>query len=275
MQIFTDPVALNQAAIAARDNGKRIGFVPTMGFLHRGHTSLMTQLRPRCDLLIVSIYVNEKQFGPDEDLDRYPRDPEGDLAKCEAAGVDWVFMPSALYPEDFRTQVSVSGLKEGLCGGSRPVFFDGIATVVARLFGLTRCHVACFGEKDYQQLLIVRQLSRDLALGVEVVGGALVRDDDGLALSSRNKYLSAEERTRALTLSGALRAMREAHAAGETDAAALIALGRGLLDVDEFDYLELRDASDLTPLTVVDRPARALVGCYIGKTRLIDNMAVG
>lgn len=272
MDILRTPEAMMAAADGWRRAGLRIGLVPTMGYLHSGHVSLMQALRGRCDRLVVSIYVNPLQFGPTEDLSRYPRDPRGDAEKCEGAGVDAIFMPDDLYPLGFCTSVKVSGLTEGLCGRSRPTHFEGVTTVVCRLFGLTRCDVAIFGEKDYQQLAVLRRMTSDLALPVEVLGGALVRDDDGLALSSRNIYLSPEERRRALSLSASLRAMAEAVRGGERSVANLRALAS--LDVDRLDYLEVVDADSLQPLTTVDRPARALVAAFVGRTRLIDNVAL-
>lgn len=222
MHVVGSPEAMVAWADAARAEGHRIGLVPTMGFLHRGHVSLMERLRPRVDRLVVSIFVNPLQFGPNEDLDRYPRDPEGDGARCEAAGVDCLFVPDDMYPDGFQTEVSVHQLTTGLCGASRPGHFEGVCTVVARLFGLTRCHEACFGEKDYQQLMVIRRMVEDLAMPVKIVPGALVRDDDGLALSSRNKYLSPTERSRALSLHRALQSMADGAAQGETSAAALL-----------------------------------------------------
>jgi len=254
--------------------GGRIGLVPTMGFLHDGHLSLMSTLRSRVDHLVVSIYVNPLQFGAGEDLDRYPRDPEGDAAKCRSVGVDCLFSPADLYPDGFSTAVSVHGVSEGLCGAHRPGHFDGVCTVVARLFGLTRCDQAIFGEKDYQQLAVIRRMVRDLALPVDIVPGALVRDPDGLAMSSRNTYLSPSERARGLSLHRALHAMRQAVEGGTLEVGALVALGAGLLEVDELDYLEVVDADDLRPLIMVDRPARALVAGRVGRTRLIDNLAL-
>jgi len=252
----------------------RIGLVPTMGFLHQGHTSLMERLRPMVDTLVVSIFVNPLQFGPNEDLDRYPRDPVGDAEKCEAAGADVLFMPTDFYSEDFSTQVSVARLTDRLCGANRPGHFDGVTTVVARLFGVTRCQAACFGEKDYQQLAVIRRMVRDLALPVEVVGAPLIRDSDGLALSSRNKYLSDRDRDRALSLHRALFAMQAAHQAGQHDAAALLRLGTERLSADRVDYLEIVDATSLLPISDVDRPARALVAAHFGATRLIDNIGL-
>lgn len=277
MKLCHDQDALQRVLLERRSRGERIGFVPTMGFLHAGHTSLMDRARSLCDHLVVSIFVNPLQFGPGEDLDRYPRDHEGDAAKCRAHGVDTLFLPpeAAFYPADRSTTVSVGGLSAGLCGADRPGHFDGVTTVVARLFGLVQPHVAVFGEKDYQQLAIIRRMVRDLAMPVEVVGGPLVRDSDGLALSSRNKYLQPDQRARALSLSGALRAMAAAAAAGEDDVGALLAIGHGTVDADQLDYLEIRCAESLAPLLVLDRPARAFVAARYGATRLIDNLAVG
>jgi pantoate--beta-alanine ligase len=275
MQRVVDPAEVTAIADGWRRVGLRVGLVPTMGFLHVGHSSLMERLRSQCDRLIVSIFVNPLQFGPTEDLARYPRDLEGDERRCREAGVDLVFCPTTLYPPGFSTEVKVSGLTETLCGAARPTHFAGVTTVVARLFGLTRCDVACFGEKDWQQLVVIRRMVEDLALPVRLVPGPLIRDDDGLALSSRNTYLSADERRRALSLSRALRGIQAAAAAGERDVAALLAGGRAALDVDRLDYLEIVDAASLAPLGSVEGSARALVAGYVGRTRLIDNVALG
>lgn len=263
-------------AAAEHRAGRTIGFVPTMGFLHQGHRSLMAQARPACDRLVVSIYVNPLQFGPTEDLSRYPRDPEGDSAACAAEGVDVLFMPPQLYPPGFATVVAVQGLTDHLCARSRPGHMEGVATVCTRLFNLVRCDLAVFGEKDFQQLMVIRRMVEDLAIPTRIVPGALVRDDDGVALSSRNAYLSPDERARARSLSRALTAMVEAERAGQRDAAALIELGRARIDCDRFDYLEVMDAETLQPIHQVgDRPARALVAAWFGATRLIDNVPLG
>lgn len=273
MQTWTDPLALQAEALRRRARGERIGFVPTMGFLHRGHTSLMDIARERCDWLVVSIYVNPLQFGPGEDLDAYPRDPDGDARRCLEHGVDAILMPSELYAPGHATRVNVTGLSQGLCGADRPTHFEGVTTVVARLFGLVQPHVAVFGEKDFQQLATVRRMVQDLAMPVDVVGGPLVRDDDGVALSSRNAYLSSTERLRARSISRALQAMAASSAAGETDVAALLERGREVLDVDQLDYLEVRAEADLAPLTHLDgRPARAFAAARVGRPRLIDNL---
>lgn len=274
MQTLSDWRAVQAQALARRARGERVGFVPTMGFLHRGHTSLFDLARARCDWLVASIYVNPLQFGAGEDLSTYPRDPEGDAAKARAHGVDCLFTPPDLYDPDHSTRVRVTGLTEGLCGASRPTHFEGVTTVVARLFGVVQPHVAVFGEKDYQQLAVIRRMVRDLALPVEVLGGPLVRDEDGVALSSRNAYLSPVERRRARSLSRALFALAEAARGGERSAEALLAAARAAVDCDRLDYLELRDAVSLQPLRVVDRPARAFGAAFYGRTRLIDNVAV-
>ena len=256
----------------ALDRHQRIGFVPTMGYLHQGHTALMDIARQHCDCLVVSIFVNPLQFGPNEDLDRYPRDPEGDAAKCEAHGTDILFMPSSLYASDHSTTVQVEGLSTGLCGASRPTHFNGVTTVVARLFGLVQPKIAVFGEKDFQQLAIIRRMVRDLAMPIQIIGGPLVRDSDGLALSSRNRYLSPNERRRALTLHQSLCGLQAAVHNGERDVQRLLTAAKSQLDVDALDYLEIRDPDSLLPLSTITGPARAFVAAKLGQTRLIDNM---
>jgi pantoate--beta-alanine ligase len=274
MKTILQPEAMRDLAADWRGEGLRIGFVPTMGFLHRGHVTLMERLRPEVDRLVVSVYVNPLQFGANEDLSRYPRDADGDASKCKAAGADALFMPKDLYPDGFSTSIHVHRLTEGLCGQFRPGHFEGVATVCARLFGLVGCDVAILGEKDWQQLAVVRRMVRDLALPVQILGGDLIRDDDGVALSSRNVYLSPDERVRARSLSRCLFAMRGAAAAGETSIPRLIEVGRAVMEADTVQYLEIVGADDLVPLALLDRPARALVAAYVGRTRLIDNVAL-
>lgn len=272
MRIIRSVDEMHDQALAWRRAGKEVGFVPTMGYLHRGHTTLIERMRPRCDVLVVSIYVNPLQFGPNEDLARYPRDPEGDAAKCEAAGCDVLFMPENLYPPDFRTTVSVRGLTARWEGAHRPTHFDGVATVVCRLFGLVQPTAAMFGEKDYQQYAVLRSMARDLAMGIEIVPGPLVRDDDGLALSSRNVYLTADQRRRALSLHRALFHMREMTA---TSAAERIAAGLARIEADSVDYLAIVDPDTLEPVDTIDRPLRALLVARYGPVRLLDNVALG
>jgi pantoate--beta-alanine ligase len=266
-------------AEATRRAGRRLALVPTMGYLHAGHVRLMVEARARADLVAVSIFVNPSQFGPSEDLARYPRDLPGDLARCAAAGVDVVFHPEAseIYPPGHQTFVEVTELSRGLCGDRRPGHFRGVATVVTQLFALLRPHVAIFGEKDYQQLQVIRRLARDLHLGVEVVGMPIVREPDGLAMSSRNAYLSAAERSRALALFRGLEAARGLFAGGERSGQSLAGTVRDALRAAEVreDYVEVVDAGSLQPLKRVDRPARLLVAAFVGATRLIDNVALG
>ena len=276
LRVVSSPRELADLCEDARRDGRKIALVPTMGALHAGHVSLLEHARRRADVVVLTIFVNPTQFAPTEDLSRYPRDLDGDLAKARAAGVDLAFTPAAdaMYAKDHATTVRVAGLTEGMCGASRPGHFEGVATVVTKLFALVRPHVAVFGQKDYQQLAVIRRLARDLDLGVEIVGAPIARDADGLALSSRNVYLSAEERSSALALSRALAAAEAAVAKGERDAATLVELARGILAADpgiRLDYVELRDAESLTTLTRLDRPGVLALAAFLGKTRLIDN----
>jgi pantoate--beta-alanine ligase len=275
-QIISGPAEMTAWSRAARARGETIAFVPTMGALHAGHVALLAEGRRRADRLALSIFVNPTQFGPNEDLARYPRDLPGDLAKAAGAGTDVAFVPEAvdIYPAGFQTTIEVRDLARGLDGVSRPGHFAGVATVVAKLFNIVQPDLAIFGEKDFQQLAIVRRLVADLAMGIKIVGLPTVREPDGLAMSSRNAYLSPAERTRALSISRALGAAREQAAAGERDAAALVAAARAALDVDRLDYLELCDAETLVPLTQVDRPAVLLAAVFVGRTRLIDNVRI-
>jgi len=280
MHIFRTPAEVSAWAETERRQGRRVGLVPTMGFLHRGHLSLMEGSRARTDVTLVSIFVNPTQFGPNEDLARYPRDLEGDLRKCREAGVDAVFSPEAgaMYPPGHRTFVEVTELQDGLCGARRPGHFRGVATVVTQLFALARPHVGVFGEKDWQQLQIIRRLALDLHLGVEVIGMPIVREPDGLALSSRNAYLSGPERARALALGRGLRAAQDRWKAGERRADAVREAVRSELRAAEVreDYVELVGPDTLEPLDRAERPdARLLVAGFVGTTRLIDNTAIG
>jgi pantoate--beta-alanine ligase len=277
LEIIKTPAAMRARSSAWRQAGRRIAFVPTMGYLHQGHVSLLDEGRRRGDVLVLSIFVNPTQFGPKEDLSRYPRDLDGDLAKAERAGVDVAYVPAAaaMYPAGYQTFVDVERLREGLCGASRPGHFRGVATVVLKLFNAVQPTVALFGAKDYQQLQVIRRMARDLDLDVEVVGMPIVREPDGLAMSSRNAYLSADERQRALALSRALGRARAAFAGGERDSAALTAQARQVLDEAggiRLDYLELRDGESLDVLEGrIERPALLAVAAFVGNTRLIDN----
>jgi pantoate--beta-alanine ligase len=281
-ELITDPLAWQARCLAARDAGARLALVPTMGFMHDGHASLLREARRRADaggrrgLALATIFVNPTQFGPNEDLSRYPRDLEGDLAKCGAAGIDWVLAPSdprAMFAEGHETWVTVDRASQGLCGASRPGHFRGVATVVAKLFNLSRPHVALFGEKDFQQLAVIRAMARDLAFGLEVAGMPIVREPDGLALSSRNAYLSADERRRALALSAALVEAAEAAARGERDAAALRARARARIEAApaRLEYVEIVHPDTLAPVARAEPGSRMLVAAFFGSTRLIDN----
>ena len=267
---------------ALHARGERLALVPTMGFLHEGHTSLIREGVERADKVAVSIFVNPTQFGPNEDLERYPRDLSGDLAKCAEAGAWLVYAPTSpaeVYPEGFQTWVQVTGLELGLCGGTRPGHFKGVATVVSKLLVLFRPHVALFGQKDYQQLAVIRRMVRDLDLDAwtEIVGLPTVREADGLAKSSRNAYLSPDERQRALSLKRGLDAAAALFAAGERDARKLVEAARTELSrgVDRIDYVELVDALSLEPVETVTGPVCLLEAGFVGKTRLIDNQVLG
>ncbi len=256
-----------------------IGMVPTMGYLHRGHLSLIERARAESQSVVVSIFVNPTQFGPNEDFNRYPRDLPRDLALCEQAGVDVVFAPDAseVYPPGFATYVEVTGLQERWEGTSRPGHFRGVATVVARLFRLARPDRAYFGEKDYQQLQIVRRMVQDLALDVEVIACPTVREADGLALSSRNAYLDASARADAVALYEALRAAQECANSGERDVPVLVTAMRAAVaryPAVELDYVAIVEPRTLEPLATLEHEARALIAARVGGVRLIDNAPI-
>ena len=276
--ILRSAAQVRARVLALRARGERLALVPTMGFLHEGHLALMREGKRRSGVCAASIFVNPTQFAPGEDLSRYPRDEAGDLKKCQRAGVDFVWVPEAkeVYPEGFQTSVEVSELQEGLCGASRPGHFRGVATVVAKLFNLFRPDVALFGEKDYQQLKIVERLAQDLDCGVEVVGMPIVRESDGLAMSSRNAYLAKDERARALGLFRALQAALQMRANGELRAARLCDAARAELEAVKVraDYVALVDSKTLRPVEIADVPARLLIAAFVGRTRLIDNLAI-
>jgi len=262
----------------ARRAGETVGLVPTMGFFHEGHRSLMRAARASHDLVVTTIFVNPLQFGENEDLAGYPRDLDADTAAAEAEGVDVLFVPSVpeMYPEPTVTTVHVAGLTEGLCGAARPTHFDGVTTVVAKLFSIVGPCTAYFGRKDFQQLAVVRRMTADLDLPVQVVGYPLVREPDGVAMSSRNAYLSAEERERATGIVASLRAAAAAVEGGERDPERVRAAveaevtGHGL----ELEYAEVRRAADLAPLSIIDGEVVVAVAAAVGKARLIDNVTM-
>lgn len=270
---------VRERVCALRSRGQKLALVPTMGYLHEGHLSLMREGKRRAQVCAASLFVNPRQFGPNEDLGRYPRDEAGDLEKCRRAGVDFLWAPEAaeVYPKGFQTSVKVAELEKGLCGASRPHHFEGVATVVAKLFNVFRPDVALFGQKDYQQLKIIERLNRDLDFGIEIVGMPIVRESDGLAMSSRNAYLTSEERARALGLSRAIRAAEHMRENGELRAARLLDAARAELEAVQarIDYLALVDPETLEPLETAEGPARILVAAFVGRTRLIDNSLVG
>ncbi|MPM95770.1 Pantothenate synthetase [bioreactor metagenome] len=279
MKIFTQPQELQAFALAARRAGKRIALVPTMGFLHDGHASLIDIARRRGDEVIVSIFVNPTQFGPTEDLDQYPRDFEHDCALCEAHGATVIFapQPESMYASDRSVWVDESALSKVLCGQSRPIHFRGVLTVVAKLFNLAQPDVAVFGRKDAQQAILIRRMVRDLNFPVEIVLGELIRDRDGVALSSRNRYLSADERTRARAISQAvLKAQRELDGAPLRDVAGVVAevAERIAAAGGRIDYVEARDAETLEPPSAQTTELLLAVAAFFGATRLIDNCFV-
>ena len=275
-QVVCSPDAMRALAEDQRRDGRRICVVPTMGYLHEGHLSLLRAGRARCDMLVVTIFVNPTQFGPNEDLDRYPRDEAGDLARAKECGVNIAFCPDAaqMYPDGYQTYVEVRQLSRPLCGTSRPGHFSGVASVVGKLFHITQPHVAVFGQKDFQQLALIRRMVRDLDFGIEIVGVPIVREPDGLAMSSRNAYLSQQQRAQATALYRGLRAAREKLAAGNSDAATLVATARAPIEASpaaKIDYVELRDADSLELIDRIERPAVLAMAVLFGNTRLIDN----
>lgn len=278
MQTIDRKAELLEALGAFRAAGETVALVPTMGALHDGHLALVDEARRRAHRVVVSIFVNPKQFGPNEDFDAYPRRAEADSNKLSSANVDILWMPSVdeMYPQGFATNITVASLPDRLCGAARPGHFDGVATVVAKLFSQVCPDVAIFGEKDWQQLAIIRRMTADLDLGVEVVGFPTQREDDGLARSSRNAYLTEEERTAAVALPRALgsgaRAIENGTSVSEAIASVHAALEKA--GFDAADYVELVDAETLQPLEKLDRPARILAAARLGKARLIDNLPV-
>jgi pantoate--beta-alanine ligase len=275
----TTVAEVRAACDAARADGRRVGFVPTMGYFHEGHRSLMRAARADNDLVVVSLFVNPTQFGPNEDLAAYPRDLEGDAAAAAAEGVDVLFLPEVdeMYRAGARTTVHVSGLTEHLCGASRPGHFDGVTTIVAKLFAIVGPARAYFGRKDAQQLAVIRRMTTDLDLPVDVVGCPLVREPDGLALSSRNVYLDPDARQAATILSAALYVASEAVVRGQRDAAAVRRLVVDTIaNVPQvrIDYVEVVDATTLEPVERLTGDTLVALAAFVGKARLIDNVTI-
>lgn len=279
MMIINKPAEMQRRALAWKRAGRTVGFVPTMGYLHEGHASLMRLARPRCDVLVVSIFVNPAQFGPNEDLDAYPRDFERDEKLCAAEQVDAVFYPSAesMYAQDASVWIDEEALSAGLCGGSRPGHFRGVCTVVAKLFNLVQPDLAVFGEKDAQQLRIIERMVRDLNMPIGIVRGAIVREADGLAMSSRNRYLSPEERVSARCLREALDLAERLIGEGARSAEAVREAMRRLIEQTPgavIDYLALVDDASLVPAEPLQGSILIALAVKIGTTRLIDNRVV-
>lgn len=276
MKIITTVSEMQHLSLAARSQGQRIAFVPTMGFLHQGHLSLMEQGRKDCDLLVLSIFVNPTQFGQGEDFDSYPRDLTRDSELAQSAGVDVIFAPTAdqMYPRGYATTVHIDGLTNSLCGASRPGHFDGVTTVVSKLFNIVQPHQAYFGMKDFQQLAVIQQMVRDLNMPIQVFGMPIVREEDGLAMSSRNTNLSAELRQQGLALIDAIRQVISLAKAGQIDSAQLISVVKKRIESEaaaEIDYIQICHDQTLADMTTVDEHSVILLAVRFGAVRLIDN----
>ena len=279
MEVIESVKEMKDKSLGIRRSGKNIAFVPTMGFLHEGHLSLLRTGRSRADVLVLSIFVNPAQFGPKEDYNEYPRDMEGDLSKADTSGADIVFTRSAgdMYPEGFQTSIKIEKIPQHLCGLSRPGHFEGVATIVAKLFNIVRPHIAIFGQKDYQQLTVIHRMVTDLDMGIEIVGVPTVREPDGLAMSSRNKYLNSEERASALCLKKSIDMALDYAKSGERDSAIIISSIRELILSHPFTNIEYVSICD--PLTMEDKEKISgetllALAVKVGKTRLIDNCLI-
>lgn len=277
MNVVKGVAEMKALSVSLKREGKTISFVPTMGALHEGHLTLMAEGKKRADVLVASVFVNPTQFGPGEDYKKYTRDTEGDLGKMSRAGVDIAFFPGPeeIYPPGFQTYVEVTELEKPLCGASRPGHFRGVATVVLKLFNIVRPDVALFGRKDYQQLQVIKRMVRDLDLDVQIVGMPIVREASGLAMSSRNAYLSEEQRTRAVALSKALGEIKRKFDGGERKASVLLESGKRILSdssAGEIDYLEIRNGDTLEEVMLASPGDVAALAVKVGRARLIDNI---
>jgi pantoate--beta-alanine ligase len=278
MEIIVQATEMQQRSEQYRREGMTIAFVPTMGYLHNGHLSLMREGRKRGEVLVISIFVNPTQFGPGEDYDRYPRDMKRDLKLVQEVGVDICFTPSTreMYPDGFQTAVEVQQVTKNLCGISRPHHFRGVTTVVAKLFNIVKPHLAFFGQKDYQQLIAIKRMIKDLNMDIEVIGLPTIREVDGLAMSSRNAYLSPKQRKEALSLYRALVKAEELFGRGERNAAMLLREIRGTIEEEgnsvKIDYAKICDADTLEDIEEIKAKAIIALAVSIGKTRLIDNI---
>lgn len=276
MRIIENVAEMQQQADAWRQEGKRIALVPTMGYFHEGHLELMRTVRDHGDLLVISIFVNPTQFGPGEDLERYPRDLERDVRLAREVGVDVAFVPPRreMYPDGYQTFVDVREITQPLCGKSRPAFFRGVTTVVSKLFNIIKPHVAIFGEKDFQQLMTVRQMVADLNMDIEILGHPTVRETDGLAMSSRNAYLTPEQRLKGLRLSQSLKKAQELVNKGERRADAILGRVKEILAEGgevRIDYAELRNPQTFQEVSQVNGPTLLALAVFVGMARLIDN----
>ncbi len=277
IEIITTTKMMRARSDRMRRQFKTIVFIPTMGFLHEGHLSLIQEGRKHGDDMVVSIFVNPTQFGPGEDLKSYPRNVERDLELLQKQGVNAVFTPDAkeIYGKKFQAYVTLEKLPNYLCGATRPIHFRGVATVVAKLFNIIKPHVAVFGRKDYQQLVVIRQMVRDLDFGIEIIGAPTVREPDGLAMSSRNKYLTSEQRMSALSLNKSLHKAKELINSGIRDAATIIDAATELIQSypeTDIDYIAICDPETLMDIKAIDRPVVMALAVKVGKARLIDNM---
>jgi pantoate--beta-alanine ligase len=279
MNIIKTVKEMQLCADSARFERKKIALVPTMGYLHEGHLSLVRIARKICDLLVVSIFVNPSQFAPHEDFDAYPRDFQRDYDMIEAEGVDIIFAPETdeLYPAGFQTYVSLEKIPTHLCGISRPTFFRGVATVVTKLFNIVKPHKAVFGKKDYQQLLVIRRMTSDLHMDIDIIGGETIREHDGLAMSSRNTYLTKAQRASALSLNKALKSAQAAIESGITNASRIITQAKEFISSHpetHIDYVTICDPETLEDIQLINRPVLMALAVKVGSTRLIDNITL-
>lgn len=280
MKIIKSAKEMQSFSETLRNQGNIVTFVPTMGYFHEGHLNLMREGRKRGDCVVISIYVNPTQFGPNEDFEQYPRDFERDLAMAETVGVDVIYYPSDqdMYPPNYQTYVTVEGVTDNLCGLSRPGHFRGVATVCAKLFNAVKPHLAVFGKKDFQQLVVIKRMVQDLNLDLEVIGMATTREPDGLAMSSRNIYLKADERKSALSLSRSLKMAKELYEQGERDAAKIAGNVKNHIESNlytKIDYVQICDTTTMKDVVRLERECVIALAVRVGKTRLIDNYVFG